>query len=160
MAKKFVLSAYMKNAVRRLSYRFPSRSEAWKAVRIPRPDDWPNKRVQWVAPCIACKKLFEQSDTQCDHIEPIIPVSGWPLAPQSPLYELGLDDKDMNVLVYRTFVCASKLQIMCKTCHKIKSKEENDRRKEMRHAEKAKLGLDKPDSRVRIKRSKNSQKGA
>jgi 5-methylcytosine-specific restriction endonuclease McrA len=154
MAKKFVLSAYLKNAIRRLSYRHPMRAAAWAAVRVPRPADWPNQRVKWVAPCVACKKLFEQSETQCDHIEPIIPVSGWPLAPQSPLYETEPDDKDMNVLVYRTFVCATKLQIMCKTCHKIKSNEENQRRKEMRHAEKAKLGLDKPSIRVRLKRTK------
>lgn len=150
MSKKFVLSAYMKNAVRRLSYRFPSRSEAWKAVRIPRPDNWPNKRVQWVAPCVACHKLFEQSDTQCDHIEPIIPVSGWPLAPQSVLYEISPEDKDMNVLVYRTFVAASKLQIMCKICHKLKSKEENGKRKAIRDENKPKKGLDKKKTHAKL----------
>lgn len=154
MAKKFVLSAYMKNAVRRLSYRFPSRSEAWQSVRIPRPANWPNKRVQWVAPCAACKQLFEQADTQCDHIEPIIPVTGWPLAPASPLYEVTPEDKDMNLLIYRTFVAAKKLQILCKECHKAKSAEENGRRKAVRDAAKppkAKKSLDRKKTRVILK---------
>jgi len=123
--KKFILSAYMKNAVRRLSYKFRSRSEALMAVRIPRPPEWPNKRVQYVVPCAKCGKLFEQGDMQCDHIYPIIPMSGWPSAPKSPLYDCADEDKDMNVLVYRTFVPAKKLQMMCKPCHKEKSNIEN-----------------------------------
>lgn len=123
--KKFILSAYMKNAVRRLSYKFRSRSEALIAVRIPRPADWPNKRVQYVVPCASCGFLFEQGETQCDHIDPIIPTSGWPQAPKSELYECTTDDKDMNVLVYRTFVPAKRLQIMCRPCHKEKSNAEN-----------------------------------
>lgn len=127
--KKFILSAYMKNAVRRLSYKFRSRSEALIAVRIPRPADWPNKRVQYVVPCSKCGELFEQGDTQCDHIEPIIPVSGWPSAPKSDLYSCQEEDKDMNVLVYRTFVPATRLQIMCKPCHKEKSALENATRR-------------------------------
>jgi hypothetical protein len=157
MPKKFVLSAYLKNAIRRLSYRHPMRAAAWAAVRIPRPSDWPNQRVKWVAPCVACRKLFEQSETQCDHIEPIIPVSGWPLVIPNPLYSVGLEDKDMNVLVYRTFVDSSKLQIMCKVCHKAKSDEENQIRKVARQAEKAKLGLDKTKSCATLKRGKNAK---
>lgn len=127
--KKFILSAYVKNAVRRMSYRLPSRATAYAAVRVPRPHDWPNTRVKWVVPCAECTKLFEIGDTQCDHIDPVIPVTGWPHVPTSDLYESGLDDKDMNVLVYRTFVRAEKLQILCKPCHKNKSQAENASRK-------------------------------
>lgn len=127
--KRFILSAYMKNAIRRMSYRFPSRTEALAAVRIPRPDNWSNKRVKWLVPCAFCKELFEMANTQCDHITPIIPVTGWPAAPTSELYTCGSDDKDMNVLVYRTFVSAKELQILCKSCHKLKSDAENAERK-------------------------------
>ncbi len=127
--KQFVLSAFLKNALRRLSYKIRARTEAYAAVRIPRPADWPNQRVKWVVPCAICTKLFEMGDTQCDHIEPIIPVTGWPLAPDSPLYALEPQAKDMNVLVYRTFVSADKLQILCKECHKAKSGLENAERR-------------------------------
>lgn len=129
--KQFVLSAYLKNAIRRLSYKIRARTEAYALVRIPRPVDWPNQRVKWVVPCASCKNLFEMGKTQCDHIEPIIPITGWPLAPDSPLYDLEPQAKDMNVLIYRTFVQANKLQILCKPCHKIKSGLENaERRKQ------------------------------
>ncbi len=127
--KKFVLSAFLKNAIRRLSYKIRARTEAYASVRIPRPADWPNQRVKWVVPCASCTKLFAMGDTQCDHIEPIIPLTGWPLAPTSELYELEPQAKDMNVLIYRTFVPAQKLQILCKPCHKIKSKLENVERR-------------------------------
>lgn len=127
--KKFVLSAYIKNAIRRMSYKFSARTEAYAAVRMPRPADWPNQRVKWVVPCADCKEIFEMKSTQCDHIEPIIPTSGWPAAPVSKLYDCKAEDKDMNVLVYRTFVPASKLQVLCKGCHSIKSKTENAKRK-------------------------------
>ena len=127
--KKFVLSAFLKNAIRRLSYKIRARTEAYAAVRIPRPSDWPNQRVKWVVPCASCGKLFAMGDTQCDHIEPIIPLTGWPLAPDSKLYDLEPQAKDMNVLVYRTFVSADKLQILCKPCHKIKSGAENAERR-------------------------------
>lgn len=129
-AKKFVLSAYLKNAVRRLSYKIRARAEAYANVRMPKPANWPNSRVKWVVPCAGCAKLFAMGDTQCDHIEPIIPVTGWPLAPDSKLYDLEPKAKDMNVLVYRTFVPANKLQILCKPCHKTKSLLENARRRE------------------------------
>lgn len=133
MAKKFVLSAYLKNAIRRLSYKHPARSAAIAAVRVRAPHDWPNKRVHWVAPCAKCTGIFELKDMQCDHIEPIIPTSGWPHAPNSELYTTDLDSKDMNVLVYRTFVGADQLQIMCKPCHLVKSKAENAERKRSRN---------------------------
>jgi len=69
-------------------------------------------------------------DTQCDHVSPIIPTSGWPAAPLSSLYTCTPEDKDMNVLVYRTFVSANKMQILCKPCHKNKSGFENAMRRE------------------------------
>jgi hypothetical protein len=128
--KQFVLSAFLKNAIRRLSYKCRARSEAYAAVRIPRPSTWPNKRVKWIFPCATCGSLFEMKETQCDHIEPIIPITGWPHAPFSDLYSAGPEDKDMNVLIYRTFVAADKMQILCKPCHKIKSLAENALRRE------------------------------
>lgn len=129
MSKEFNLKQYLKNGVRRLSYRYPARSQAVALVRIPRPLDWPNKRVKWVCPCAACKKVFELGDMQADHVEPIIPVTGWPEAPKSDLYD-HRGGPDMNVLVYRCFVSPDKYQMLCKECHKTKSKAENAQRRD------------------------------
>lgn len=129
MAKEFNLKQYLKNGIRRLSYRYPARSEAIKLARIPAPSDWPNKRVKWVCRCVECEKIFELSDMQADHIEPLIPTTGWPEAPKSDLYDhRGMPD--MNVLVYRCFVEPSKYQMLCKPCHKEKNKRENQIRRE------------------------------
>lgn len=127
MAKEFNLRQYLKNGVRRLSYRYPSRGLALKNAQIPAPADWPNKRVKWVYRCVKCTDLYEQKFTQMDHIEPIIPVTGWPEAPKSDLYDhRGMPD--MNVLVYRCFVAPEKYQVLCKPCHKEKSRNENKMR--------------------------------
>lgn len=128
MAKEFSLKQYLKNAIRRASYRHPVRSAAVNAVKVPAPASWPNKRVKYVAPCATCKQLFELSDIQVDHKEPIIPVSGWPEAPKSALYDAN-GGPCMNVLVYRTFVSVNSLQVLCKPCHKLKSQAENKTRR-------------------------------
>ncbi len=135
MAKEFVLKDYLKNGIRVLSYKYSGPSEAFNLVRIPRPDNWPNRRVKWVAPCNKCKVLFERSGLQADHIEPIIPVTGWPEAPRSSLYEHNRGP-DMNVLVYRCFVKPTDYQMLCKPCHKEKSKRENEKRQQIRTSSK------------------------
>lgn len=84
--------------------------------------------MKWVVRCAKCEQVFDLKDTQVDHIEPIIPVEGWPEAPTSKFY-LHNGMPDMNVLVYRTFVTPDKLQVLCRPCHKEKSKNENKKRK-------------------------------
>lgn len=127
--KAFDLKTHLKNGIRNLSYRCPMRTELLKKVRVPTPPDFPNQRLKHVVPCAHCKQLFAQNEIQVDHIFSVVPTTGWPDAPKSDLYVLPDGAKDMNVLVYRTFVSPDQLQALCLVCHKAKSKEENARRR-------------------------------
>lgn len=67
--------------------------------------------------CQSCGSSFGQREVQVDHIEPIVPI--------------GIMSKDMSwdEIVNRTFCSEDKLQVLCTTCHKEKSKHENQQRK-------------------------------
>lgn len=64
--------------------------------------------------CSICKKEFVSSEIEVDHISPVVPTSGW----------ISWDSYINNL-----FCSVNNLQVICKTCHKIKSKKENEQRK-------------------------------
>ncbi len=127
--KEFNLKAYLKNAIRRASYRHPARAQALNRHRIAAPPDWPNKRVRFVYQCQACKQYFEQKQVQCDHIFSIVPLTGWPDAPKSELYRWVPGLPDWNPIIYRTFVDPDQMQPLCRPCHKDKTKHESTLRR-------------------------------
>lgn len=56
--------------------------------------------------CSKCSKLFSREMIQVDHIEPIAGFKNW------------------NEFIARLFVGPDKLQVLCKKCHKEKTKKE------------------------------------
>lgn len=65
--------------------------------------------------CEACGALVERSEKQVDHREPVVPVGEkW--------------DGDWNRYRDRLFVESSKLQVLCRPCHKKKTGLENRER--------------------------------
>lgn len=63
--------------------------------------------------CAQCKKEFNSSQVQVDHIEPVVPLN-------IPAKHMSMSD-----FLMRLYVEEDGLQILCKTDHKEKSKEEN-----------------------------------
>lgn len=63
--------------------------------------------------CNICKELYILSKVQVDHIEPIVPIEGPPLAKQNMLSRVWTDN----------------IQVLDKSCHAKKSAEENKQRK-------------------------------
>jgi hypothetical protein len=62
--------------------------------------------------CEVGKEIVARADKQVDHIEPVIPVgSPW--------------NRSWDFYRERCFVDASKLQVLCKKCHKEKTGKEN-----------------------------------
>ena len=61
-----------------------------------------------------CHKLFPAKSVVVDHIEPVVPVSGF---------------STWDEVISRMFCPVSGLQVLCKEDHKIKTKEENDLRR-------------------------------
>ena len=65
--------------------------------------------------CEFCKKEIGAKDFQIDHIDPIVPLTGW---------------ENFDSFIMRTFVDDTKLQLICKEpCHSEKSKRENEERR-------------------------------
>lgn len=91
-------------ALRRASYRWPANSEALKAARIARNE----------YECAACKGIFGRREVQKDHIEPVVPTTGW----------ISFDD-----FIKRLYCDISGISILCKKCHSAKTKLENEIRR-------------------------------
>lgn len=64
--------------------------------------------------CAECHDVFPSSNIVVDHIVPVIPTSGF----------TNWDD-----VINRLFCKSENLQAICKECHKIKTKQENEERK-------------------------------
>jgi 5-methylcytosine-specific restriction endonuclease McrA len=64
--------------------------------------------------CAKCTRWFPRDEIEVDHIEPVIPVTGW----------AGFD-----VSIPRLWCSYQALQILCDPCHKEKSKIENAERR-------------------------------
>lgn len=65
--------------------------------------------------CAHCGGQYPVKDVAIDHIEPIVPVTGF----------TSWDD-----VISRALCEKDGFQVLCKSCHAIKSKEENGQRKE------------------------------
>jgi 5-methylcytosine-specific restriction endonuclease McrA len=91
-------------ALRRASYRWPANSEALKRARIAR-----NEYI-----CNICKGVFGRREVQKDHIEPVVPTTGW---------------RSFDDFIERLYCKVENIQIACKQCHRAKSKLENELRR-------------------------------
>jgi hypothetical protein len=73
--------------------------------------------------------------THIDHISPVVPITGF-----------GVDKEwDWNLFIYNLFCPASGMQVLCESCHKDKTKYENEMRKGYR--ERNKIGSTKKSKR-------------
>lgn len=102
--------------LRRASYRSPARNQALKNARISR----------GLYRCNSCLNEFTRKQIAVDHIKPVVPING---------YKSGLDF-DANEFAERLFCEANNLQVLCKDCHKQKTKKENNCRKKGKKREK------------------------
>ena len=97
--KIFVISS-----LRRASYRWYPRYDALKVARQGRNEYECNK----------CHKLCDKKDTQMDHTIPIVASIGF---------------TNFDSYIERMFCPSQGFQVLCKTCHKEKSKQEQKERR-------------------------------
>lgn len=92
--------------LRRASYRWPARNRARNAAKV--------GRNQYL--CALCPKtrIYGRSDTQLDHLEPVIPLTGW----------VGFDS-----FIERLFAPDEGWQLLCKKHHDEKTEQEREFRK-------------------------------
>jgi 5-methylcytosine-specific restriction endonuclease McrA len=104
--------AWIENALRRASYKYPPRYTAETLARV--------ERGKYR--CNICKEVFRKKDTETDHIVPVVdPEKG---------------KTDWNDYVERMFPDIEGFQKLCRDCHVIKSESENVIRREKRKEKK------------------------
>ncbi len=102
--KIYNIQTVVRSALRRAWLWSPMRTEAKKKARIERNS----------YRCAKCKETFPSREIAIDHVTPVTPVAGF---------------DSWDGFISRLFCPPSKLAVMCKPCHKIKTKSENDLRK-------------------------------
>jgi len=98
---------YAISILRRASYRWPGRYKALAAGKI--------GRNQYICKECGPDKVYGKKDIQLDHIESVVPVTGWE----------GFDS-----YIDRMFVDETGYQVLCKLHHETKTRGENAQRKE------------------------------
>lgn len=101
--------------LRSASYRWRYRSQAIKNAR----------KSRGVYECAHCKSELKNGEYVLDHKEPVVPLTGW-------------DGKDWTSYIRRMFCKTEGFQMLCETCHDIKSDTEDQIRKMHREKKKNK----------------------
>ena len=65
--------------------------------------------------CAECHNQFPAKEVAVDHIDPVVPVSGF---------------TTWDEVIERMFVEKEGLQVLCKECHRVKCQEEKQQRKQ------------------------------
>lgn len=104
MAKEKSLKTFLTGILRRASLKWPARTEALRQARVDR----------GLYKCAMCENVFKKQETSVDHKEPVIPMDS--------------SFTDWNTFIERLFVGVEGLQVLCHTCHNLKSQIEDDMR--------------------------------
>lgn len=107
------LKRFLIPKLRSASYRWKFRSEAIKKAR----------KSRGIYECNMCKCEMKNGEFVADHTEPVIPLDGW-------------DGKDWTQYITRMFVYTDKFQILCRSCHELKTDTETQIRKMHRQKKK------------------------
>jgi len=126
MAGEFRLRSWLINALRNSFRRYPPfyrvKNITKEEYYVPSKSGKQMRRVRFT--CSQCKEKFSNKDIRVDHIEPVVPETGFPTLPD------GSDD--YNTYIRRMFVSDSGLQVLCTTCHDAKTKDENKTRRDIK----------------------------
>ncbi len=119
--KKLTRKTWIMSTLRRASYRWPEINEAEKAARV--------ERGKYK--CAMCEGLFRHKEYAKDHIEPIVPYDGFPIHPTT-------GGPDWTIIIDRMMCDRENIQILCHSCHDIKTATEDAMRANYNADEKAK----------------------
>lgn len=106
--------SFVKATLRKGTMRWPPKYAVLNAAKRGKSINPLTGRLAEHYECAECHQLFPAKNIVVDHIEPIVPVTGF---------------TTWDSVVERMFCEAENLQAMCKPCHSIKSKLENSIRK-------------------------------
>lgn len=100
---------FIRSALRKAWAKYPVRFQVLQAAR--RPFTGTDKRTKWEYKCNSCKNYFKAKEVQVDHIKSAGTLKEY---------------KHLPTFVSRLFCEADNLQVLCKDCHDVKTKEEKN----------------------------------
>jgi len=104
--------AFIISVLRSGTRRWPPKYETLAAAKTEKKINPKTKRLAQHYRCARCLGEFTSTNVEVDHIQPVVdPEKGF---------------KDWNTFIRRLFCDEKNLQVLCKPCHKIKTKEENE----------------------------------
>lgn len=106
--------SFITSALRTATRRWPPKYKALKDACIGRQVNKATNKLAYHYKCAHCRKLFVQKDVQVDHIDPVV-------APH-----VGFEGWD--IFIDRMFCEKNNLQVLCKTCHSVKTQLEKKER--------------------------------
>jgi hypothetical protein len=113
---------FVRWTLRRASFRWPPRGEALKAARFDR----------GLYRCAVCAKVYATKEVRIDHVHPVVPVPQIVYDMRGAIVSASAGDVSLGQYVLRLFTEAGGLQVLCQSCHKLKTDGENNVRKEYR----------------------------
>ncbi len=114
----------IKGALRRVFARSDLRRQAIDSAALPGHADLSRPRVKSWVRCNECKKPEAKSYCVVDHLTPLVPL------------DRALDEMTWDELLDRLWCDISNLQVLCETCHKLKTKVETRARRDFKRAKK------------------------
>lgn len=99
--------SFIRSALRRAWTKYPVKYAVLDKAK--QPYTGTDKRTKWVYTCASCNSTFKATEVNVDHITPAGTLR---------------DYSDLPEFVKNLFCEADNLQVLCKECHDVKTKEE------------------------------------
>ena len=109
------LKSWLISGLRRMTMRYPPRNDALRAAKTEKKINEKTGRMAQHYRCAGCKEEFPAKGVVADHILPVVcPHKGF---------------VDWNTYIERMFCPVDKWQIICRSCHDVKTQREKKSRK-------------------------------
>ena len=110
-------NSFIKSALRTASVRWPPRYETLAEAFVDRRTNEKTGKLAKHFKCASCSSLFPQKDVEVNHKQSVVPVEGF---------------TSWDEVINRMFCEKDGLEVLCKTCHKQRTQEENQLRKQFK----------------------------
>ena len=107
-------NSFVKGGLRSISQRWPPRYRILSKAFVGSKLNPASGRVAKFYECKGCKASFPAKNVEVNHIQPVIPTTGF---------------DSWDKVIERLFCEEDGLEVLCKPCHKAVTKQENEERK-------------------------------
>lgn len=106
--------SFVKSVLRAGSRKWPPKYKVLNEAKCGKRINESSGRLAEHYTCAACGNSFPAKLVVVDHREPVVPITGF---------------SEWDTVIRRMYCSAENLQVVCKECHRVKTKQENEERK-------------------------------